>query len=85
MKTLGYIVGMLLLIIGVSSLMLSITGVNYSFLSFLNKMDGTLSLLVRIGMVIGGILLLFIASTNWDRERSDLAEQPRWDEPTADR
>lgn len=84
-KTIGYIFGMLLLIIGVSSLMLSITGVNYSFLSFLNQMDGTLSLLIRISMVIGGILLLFIASTNWERERADLAEQARWDETPTDR
>ena len=85
MKTIGYILGMLLFVLGMSSLMLSITGVNYSFLSFLNALDGTVALLVRLGMVIGGILLLLISSTNWQRERTDTLDAPRWDDPAARR
>lgn len=85
MKNLGYIVGMLLLIVGLTSLMLSVTGVNYSFLSFMKGMDGTLSLLLRLGMTIGGIIILLIASTNWQKERADALDAPRWDETPPDR
>ncbi len=57
------IIGFLLFLIGFTTLFLGIVGVQLSFLSFLERINGTTSLLIKLGMIITGIILVFQAKT----------------------
>lgn len=80
MKIAGYFIGMSLFLIGLTSLLLNVTGVRYSFLSFIEGSGALVAFLIRLGMIVGGILILFLASTNWEREREEVLHGERWDE-----
>ncbi|OAV44595.1 hypothetical protein [Lewinella sp. 4G2] len=61
------VIGFLLLIIGLFTLFINMVGVDLVILDWLYRYNVALSFAVRLGMVIVGIIMIYIGSTNWDR------------------
>lgn len=70
-KNIFTIIGFLLFLFGMSALVLSLVGVKLSFLLFIDKGGAGLGLAIRLGMIIGGIIMALIAKTNWTAENEE--------------
>ncbi|SEQ90014.1 hypothetical protein [Neolewinella agarilytica] len=64
------VIGFLLLMIGIVTLFLNMVGVDLIFLDWLYRMNVGLSFAVRLGMVLIGIVMIYVAQTDWDREEA---------------
>lgn len=65
------LLGFLLLILGATSMILQLVGVHFAFLRFLEFGGGLAALLLKVFMTIGGILIIAIANTDWEKERRE--------------
>jgi len=63
-KTWMLLVGFLLFVVGMLSIVLSLVGLELSYLSFLDRMGFLISGILKLCMVIGGIVLAFLGSSN---------------------
>lgn len=70
-KTLFTVIGFLLFTTGFLSLVLSMIGIQFAFLAWLDQAGALFGFIVRILMILAGIVLVAIAQTNWDRERAE--------------
>ncbi|NJC26484.1 hypothetical protein [Neolewinella antarctica] len=61
------VIGFLLLIIGLFTLFINMVGVDLIFLDWLYRYNVALSFAVRLGMVIVGLVMIYVGSTNWER------------------
>lgn len=61
------VIGFLLFIMGLFTLFINMVGVDLVFLKWLYGISPPLSFAVRFGMVITGIIMIYIGSTNWER------------------
>ena len=64
------VIGFLLLMIGIVTLFLNMVGVDLIFLDWLYRMNVGFSFAVRLGMVLIGIVMIYVAQTDWDREEA---------------
>lgn len=73
MKYRGYytLLGLLLFIFGISAIILQVVGVQWAFLSFLERLGRLFAFVVKILMSMAGVVILALANTNWERERKD--------------
>ncbi|THH40386.1 hypothetical protein [Neolewinella litorea] len=62
------VIGFLLLFLGLISLLLNFVGVDIFFLTWLYELGVGISFIVRLLMVIGGIILIYLAQTDWEQE-----------------
>lgn len=62
------LIGFLLFILGSSALILSLVGVQLSFLTWIDAFGGTLGFIIRILMMIGGIVIAVLSKTDWEKE-----------------
>ena len=60
-------IGFVLFILGLFTLIINIVGVDLVFLKWLYTMNVFASFAIRLGMVIVGMVMIFIGSTNFDR------------------
>lgn len=58
-------VGFILFILGMSALILSLVGVRFSFLSFIDKGGALLGFVIKLLMALSGIIIAVLAQTNW--------------------
>ena len=65
-------IGFLLFTIGMLALVLSLVGVQLSFLTWIDKPGRLFGFLIRILMVLLGVVILVIARTDW-REEEELS------------
>lgn len=70
-KNIFTIIGFSLFLFGMSALVLSLVGVKLSFLVFIDKGGAGLGLAIRLGMIIGGIIMALVAKTNWAAENEE--------------
>jgi uncharacterized membrane protein len=70
-KGLWILLGFVLIVLGVTSLALQLVGVRWAFLEFLELGGRLLAFVVKILMVIGGIVMVVLANTDWERERRE--------------
>jgi len=70
-KTTSTIIGFLLFIIGGLALVLSLIGVQLSFLTWIDKPSQLLGFVIRLLMILGGIVMVVLARTDW-REDEEL-------------
>ena len=56
------VIGFLLVLSGFISLILSMIGLELSFLRFLDAMNPLLRFIVRLVMIVGGLILMYIDS-----------------------
>lgn len=57
--------------IGFSSLVMMLSGINWVFLKWLDAFGRTLGLVLRLFMIAGGVVGFVVANTNWERERQE--------------
>ncbi len=61
-------IGFALFILGMLSIVLSLIGVKFSFLAFIDKPGALFGFLIRLLMVFGGVIIIALAQTNWSQE-----------------
>lgn len=65
------VVGFFLFVLGITSLTMMLVGVRWSFLTFIDLGGGLLGFVVRLLMVVGGVLCVIFANTDWEKERRE--------------
>lgn len=65
------IIGFLLLMFGVMSIVLSMVGLEFSFMTFLDVFGSLTAFIIKVFMVLSGIVIITLARTDWERERMD--------------
>ena len=70
-KTTNTIIGFLLFIIGGLALVLSLIGVQLSFLTWIDKPSPLLGFVIRLLMILAGIVMVVLTRTDW-REDEEL-------------
>jgi uncharacterized membrane protein len=68
-------VGFVLFILGSSALVLSLVGVKFSFLVWLDAAGALAGFIARIVMMVSGIVLATLANTNWEDEEEEEVEK----------
>jgi len=72
-KTTKTIIGFLLFIIGGLALVLSLIGVQLSYLTWIDKPSALLGFVIRLLMILGGIVMVVLARTDW-REDEEMVD-----------
>ena len=67
-KTALTVLGFLLAGLGFLSIVLSLVGLGFSYLSWLNYFGKGTAFLIKILMTFGGFILIYIAQTDWEKE-----------------
>lgn len=62
------VVGFLLFFFGLVSILLNLVGVDIFFLSWLYSIGVGFSFAVRLTAIVGGIVLIYLGQTDWERE-----------------
>ena len=70
-KTTTTIIGFLLFIVGGLALVLSLIGVQLSYLTWIDEPSKLLGFVIRLLMILAGIVMVVLARTNW-REDEEL-------------
>jgi hypothetical protein len=61
-------IGFLLFLLGSTSLILSITGVQLTILVWMDAFGGLVGFLLRLLMIVSGIVIAALSTTNWQEE-----------------
>lgn len=61
-------IGFLLFIIGFSAVVLSLVGIKFSYLTWLDAPGALFGFLMKIFMVIGGIVIVYMTVIDWRAE-----------------
>jgi uncharacterized membrane protein len=67
-KNIFTVVGFALLLFGMSALVLSLVGVKFSFLLWIDAGGPTLGFVIRLLMIFGGVAIAWLANHNWAAE-----------------
>ncbi len=70
-KNLGLIVGFSLIVLGLTSLILTLVGIHWYFLGWLEHFGRLFAFVSKILMVMGGAIIFILARTDWERERRE--------------
>lgn len=54
------VVGFLLLLFGLLSIILSLTGLQLSLLAWIDNLGGLLSMVIKVIMIFGGVVLMYL-------------------------
>jgi hypothetical protein len=65
-KTTFTILGFLLFVFGFISLVLLLVGLQLSFLAFIDAGSRLTGFIIRLLMVFGGLVMVYLARTDWD-------------------
>ena len=62
----GYLTlfGYILFVLGFLSLLLGLLGIELRILSWIDHFSSPISLLIKIGMLFGGIIIMYVSKTN---------------------
>lgn len=60
------LMGFILLILGILSLVLSITGLQFQFLLWMDYFGFGIGFLLRILMILGGFVIIYLSKFNWE-------------------
>ena len=72
-KTASTFIGFLLFIIGGLALVLSLIGVQLSYLTWIDKPSPIIGFVIRLLMILGGIVIVVLARTDW-REDEEMID-----------
>lgn len=70
-KTIFTLLGFILFLFGFLSLVLSLVGVQFAFLAWLDKPSPLFGFIARIVMILAGVIMVSLAQTDWERERRE--------------
>lgn len=71
-KTLWVTLGFLMFIIGFTALVLSMVGVKLSYLTWIDEFGGLFGFLIRILMIIGGVVVVYLTVTDWRNQEDEV-------------
>gem|GEM_PF-464965 len=74
-KNFWIVLGLFLIVVGITALALQLVGAQWAFLQFLEKPGRLFSFVAKILMVMAGFVVLALANTDWERERRE-SEKP---------
>ncbi len=66
-----YPIGFLLFVLGVTSVTMSLVGVRWAFLGFLDSFSPLLGFVAKVLMVIAGAVCVYFAGFDWESERAE--------------
>ena len=61
------ILGFLLFLFGFLALILMLVGIQFSFLAFIDSGGRTLGFVVRMVMIVGGLIMMYLARTQFEK------------------
>lgn len=70
-KTWLLVVGFVLFVLGITSLVMMLVGVRWAFLTFIDSAGGLFGFVVRLLMIVGGVICVVFANTDWEKERRE--------------
>lgn len=70
-KGLLLLLGYLLFSLGVTSIVMELVGTHWYFLGWLERAGRLTAFLLKILMLIGGLLIIVFARTDWEQEKLD--------------
>lgn len=70
-KNAGLILGFMMIVLGITSLILSIVGIHWYFLGWLEHFGRLFAFVTKIIMVMAGAVIFILARTDWERERKE--------------
>ncbi len=74
-KSLLMLLGFLLFVFGITALAMSLVGVRWAFLSFVeSEKVPVLGFLLKLVMILAGVLCVVFAQTDWARERAESSQ-----------
>lgn len=73
-KGLLLLLGFVLFILGITSIIMSLVGVRWVFLGWLEWGGALLAFVLKIIMSISGVLLIIFARTDWEQEKKESSE-----------
>ncbi len=62
------LIGFLLFCFGILSIVLSMIGIQFSFLAFLDAPGRLFGFVMKLLMIIGGVVIVVLTRTNWQEE-----------------
>jgi len=65
-KSIFTFLGFVLFLSGMSALVLSLVGVQLSFLTWIDSPGKTIGFLIRLAMILTGIIMIFLSRSNFD-------------------
>ncbi len=68
------VLGLLLVLSGITALALQLVGAQWAFLQFLEAPGRLFALVVKILMIMAGFIVIALANTDWERERRESGE-----------
>jgi len=63
--------GFLLFVFGLLSLVLLLVGANLTMLTFIDSGGKLIGFVIRLLMVFGGVVLFYLARTDWEKENEE--------------
>lgn len=70
-KTFWIVLGLLLVVSGITALALQLVGAQWAFLQFLEMPGRLFAFVAKLLMVMAGFILIIVANTDWERERRE--------------
>jgi hypothetical protein len=67
-KSLKLVIAFILFVLGFMSLLMSMLGLQFTYLRWLEKLPVLLSVLIKLAMLIGGIVLAYMVTLGKDSE-----------------
>lgn len=68
------LLGFLLFIFGITSVIMTLVGVRWVFLSWLEFAGPLLAFVLKLIMTIAGILIIILSRTDWEQEKKESGE-----------
>jgi len=65
--TLFLILGFLLFLFGFLALVLMLVGLQFSFMAFIDNTSRTVGLLIRLLMIFGGVIIMYLARSQFEK------------------
>ena len=69
-KPIQTLIGFLLFITGIIAVVLSLVGVQLSFLVWMDDISRLFGFVMKLIMVISGVIIIVLAQTDWQKEKS---------------
>lgn len=70
------LLGFMLFLVGIVGILLDLVGLQFAFLLWMDQLGKLGSFLVKLVMLFGGIVLMYLYATDWKRQERE--DYERW-------
>ena len=64
-SALGALIGFILFALGLTSIFLNMTGLQFAFLGFLENLSGTVLFTINLVLILAGAVIMYLSVTDW--------------------